>query len=112
MIHWVGEKLEKVGVSVEYVKTSMQKLADGQEVRYPPVLLGSLGCDPNKKTVLIYGHLDVQPALKEDGWDTDPFEVKLLVSTSTFRSGVLGSRPGYFANSTMAKISPSRLFCL
>ena len=88
MIHCVGEKLERVGVSVEYVKTPMQKLADGQEVRYPPVLLGSLGCDPNKKTVLIYGHLDVQPALKEDGWDTDPFEVKLLVSTSTFRSGV------------------------
>ncbi|KAK3749409.1 hypothetical protein QZH41_015869, partial [Actinostola sp. cb2023] len=23
--------------------------------------------------VCIYGHLDVQPALKEDGWDTDPF---------------------------------------
>lgn len=23
--------------------------------------------DPKKKTVLVYGHLDVQPALKEDG---------------------------------------------
>lgn len=23
--------------------------------------------------MLIYGHLDVQPALKEDGWDTEPF---------------------------------------
>lgn len=22
---------------------------------------------------LVYGHLDVQPALKEDGWDTEPF---------------------------------------
>lgn len=29
--------------------------------------------DPAKKTVCIYGHLDVQPALKEDGWNTDPF---------------------------------------
>lgn len=29
--------------------------------------------DPNKKTLLIYGHLDVQPARKEDGWNTDPF---------------------------------------
>ena len=29
--------------------------------------------DASKKTVLIYGHLDVQPALKSDGWDTDPF---------------------------------------
>lgn len=29
--------------------------------------------DPKKKTVLLYGHLDVQPALLEDGWDTEPF---------------------------------------
>lgn len=26
---------------------------------------------------MIYGHLDVQPALKEDGWDTDPFVLTL-----------------------------------
>ena len=25
------------------------------------------------KTLLVYGHLDVQPAAKEDGWDTEPF---------------------------------------
>jgi len=36
-------------------------------------LLGRLGTDPAKKTLLIYGHLDVQPAKKEDGWDTEPF---------------------------------------
>ena len=29
--------------------------------------------DPAKKTLLVYGHLDVQPATKEDGWDTDPW---------------------------------------
>lgn len=27
----------------------------------------------SKKTVAIYGHLDVQPALKSDGWNTEPF---------------------------------------
>ena len=26
-----------------------------------------------KKTVLVYGHYDVQPALKDDGWKTEPF---------------------------------------
>ena len=39
----------------------------------PPILLASLGNDPKKKTLCIYGHLDVQPAKIEDGWDTEPF---------------------------------------
>ena len=43
------------------------------KIPLPPVLMGSLGSDPKKKTLLVYGHLDVQPALKEDGWDYEPF---------------------------------------
>ncbi|MCQ8833423.1 M20/M25/M40 family metallo-hydrolase [Streptomyces malaysiensis] len=30
--------------------------------------------DPDALTVLVYGHHDVQPAAREDGWRTDPFE--------------------------------------
>ncbi|MEU1121864.1 MULTISPECIES: dipeptidase [unclassified Streptomyces] len=30
--------------------------------------------DPQAPTVLVYGHHDVQPAAREDGWDTDPFD--------------------------------------
>lgn len=43
------------------------------ELNLPPVVLARLGSDPAKKTVLVYGHYDVQPALKEDGWNTEPF---------------------------------------
>ncbi len=50
-----------------------ETLPDGQVIKYPPVLMGELGSDSTKKTLLVYGHLDVQPAAVEDGWDTDPF---------------------------------------
>ena len=42
----------------------MQTLHDGTVLDLPPVLFGTLGNDPVKKTVMLYGHLDVQPALK------------------------------------------------
>jgi acetylornithine deacetylase/succinyl-diaminopimelate desuccinylase-like protein len=40
-----------------------------------PVVYGEwMGAGPDKKTVLVYGHYDVVPAAKEDGWNSDPFE--------------------------------------
>ena len=50
-----------------------QTLPDGTVLPLPPVLMGELGRDESKKTLLVYGHLDVQPAATEDGWDTDPW---------------------------------------
>src|SRR3990167_5628918 len=42
-----------------------------------PVVFASYVVDANAKTILIYGHYDVQPAGVHDGWSTDdPFKLE------------------------------------
>jgi Cys-Gly metallodipeptidase DUG1 len=56
-----------LGISVEFRHLGKQQI-EGQVLDLPPIVLGTLGNDPKKKTVLVYGHYDVQPALKSDGY--------------------------------------------
>ncbi|MCJ1247630.1 hypothetical protein MMC30_004845 [Trapelia coarctata] len=44
-----------------------------EHLQLPPVIIARYGSSPSKRTILVYGHYDVQPALKDDGWATDPF---------------------------------------
>ncbi|XP_004084691.1 cytosolic non-specific dipeptidase [Oryzias latipes] len=73
MMEMAAKDIERLGGTVELVDVGTQKLSSGELLPLPPIILGSLGSDPAKKTVCIYGHLDVQPASVEDGWDTEPF---------------------------------------
>lgn len=73
MIEWTKQEIEKLGGTCQLEPLGDQTLPDGKKIPLPPILLGTLGNDPKKKTLLVYGHLDVQPAEKEDGWDTEPF---------------------------------------
>ena len=86
----MGDELKNLGAAIEYVDIGNQTMPDGTVLPLPPVLMGELGTDATKKTLLVgiiykevtvidtflcqvYGHLDVQPAAKEDGWNTDPW---------------------------------------
>lgn len=71
MIDWTKGHIEKLGGKTNLVVNPL----NSDKITYPPILLGDFTVDPKKKTVCVYGHLDVQPAAKEDGWDTDPFEL-------------------------------------
>ncbi len=57
MSKWLDEQLTDLGVT-----TKLVDLGDQSEgLHLPPVILGHIGDDPTKKTVLVYGHYDVQP---------------------------------------------------
>lgn len=60
-------QMKDLGIQPEPVQDKNLKL--------PPIVLARYGNDSSKKTVLIYGHYDVQPASLEDGWKTDPFKL-------------------------------------
>ncbi|KAJ7621054.1 hypothetical protein FB45DRAFT_928219 [Roridomyces roridus] len=72
MSNWLNAQLQAVGVTTKQVDLGTHVM-DGQTLHLPPAILGRIGEDKSKKTVLIYGHFDVQPASKSDGWDTEPF---------------------------------------
>ena len=54
-----------------------------------PVVFGSKCVDPSLKTVLVYGHYDVQPPEPLDQWRTDPFS-PVIKEDPTGRPAIYG----------------------
>ncbi|GJC98223.1 peptidase family M20/M25/M40 [Colletotrichum higginsianum] len=75
MGEWLAAELKALGASVELRPLGEQP--DKPGLQLPPVVLGRYGSDKNKRTILVYGHYDVQPAEKSDGWATEPFELSV-----------------------------------
>ncbi|MET9802365.1 dipeptidase [Streptomyces sp. NPDC006368] len=62
---WLAAKLTETGFPV----------AEVWETEGAPAVFAEWPSgEEDAPTVLVYGHHDVQPAAREDGWDTDPFE--------------------------------------
>jgi acetylornithine deacetylase/succinyl-diaminopimelate desuccinylase-like protein len=64
--NWIAEKMGAIGLDAEVISMP--------EGRHPVVLGTWNGAGEDAKTVLIYCHYDVQPAVLEDGWQNEPFE--------------------------------------
>ncbi|MET9670177.1 dipeptidase [Streptomyces sp. NPDC006475] len=62
---WLAAKLRETGFPVAEVWPTAGA---------PAVFAEWAAGDPDAPTVLVYGHHDVQPAAREDGWHSDPFE--------------------------------------
>ena len=56
-------ELKKYGVETKRVDIGTHTM-EGVQLKLPPLVLGRIGNDPSKKTLLIYGHFDVQPVCR------------------------------------------------
>jgi acetylornithine deacetylase/succinyl-diaminopimelate desuccinylase-like protein len=62
---WLRDTMQQAGLTAELIEPE-----DGH-----PLVYGEwLQAGDDAPTVLVYGHYDVQPAKKADGWSTEPFE--------------------------------------
>ena len=75
MGQFLAGELEALGAQVEQRPLGPQP--GKEDLELPPVVIARYGSDSKKRTVLVYGHYDVQPALLEDGWATKPFELSI-----------------------------------
>lgn len=73
MGEFLADELRALGASVEL--RPLGKQPDKPELDLPPVVLARYGEDKSKRTILVYGHYDVQPAELSDGWATEPFKL-------------------------------------
>jgi Cys-Gly metallodipeptidase DUG1 len=71
MGQFLVSELKALGAHVEARELGPQP--HKKDLQLPPVIVARYGEDSSKRTILVYGHYDVQPASKEDGWATDPF---------------------------------------
>jgi Cys-Gly metallodipeptidase DUG1 len=60
MADWLIDELKSLGAEVETRDLGKQDW-HGTELDLPPIVLATVGNDPKKKTILVYGHYDVQP---------------------------------------------------
>jgi len=63
---WLVTKLANIGLEASLVHTPGH-----------PVVIGKSAHDPGKRTVLIYGHYDVQPPEPLEAWTSPPFEPEI-----------------------------------
>jgi acetylornithine deacetylase/succinyl-diaminopimelate desuccinylase-like protein len=94
--HWLVERLNRIGLETKLVSTAGH-----------PIVWAKSKHQPGRKTVMIYGHYDVQPPDPLDLWDSPPFD-PVLKNGFVFARGATDNKGQIFAHilgieETMAK---------
>ncbi|VDK35833.1 unnamed protein product [Taenia asiatica] len=85
-LRWCGIRLKNMGFEICYRKVGDGNIYEGESlplhpterVPLPFVLCASLGHDLTKRTLLIYGHVDVKTVTPQEAWATDPFKLTVI----------------------------------
>ena len=80
-VDWLTFVFTNYGFKVESWKTECAN----------PVVYARYEVSPKAETVLVYGHYDVQPAEKEDGWTDEPFKLAVRKG-KLFARGVVDNK--------------------
>ncbi len=83
---WVAARFRAMGLGVELCQTPGH-----------PLVLARNGHRPDRRTVLIYGHYDVQPADPLDLWEHPPFEPRIRAGIVTAR-GATDNKGQFFSH--------------
>jgi Cys-Gly metallodipeptidase DUG1 len=75
MSAFLVDELQRLGAHVETRPLGTQP--GTKDLQLPPVICARYGNDKAKRTILVYGHYDVQPAALSDGWASEPFELRI-----------------------------------
>src|SRR3954466_15698117 len=83
---WLAQKLKTIGLQVEVVPTAGH-----------PIVWARTKTQPGRRTVLIYGHYDVQPPDPLELWSSPPFE-PVLKDGYVFARGATDNKGQIFAH--------------
>jgi acetylornithine deacetylase/succinyl-diaminopimelate desuccinylase-like protein len=84
------ENLKDIDLAVDFLVDELKTLnlkVERIETKGNPLVYAETTIDPTKKTLLFYGHYDVQPVDPLELWDSPPFE-------PTIKDGIIYARGG------------------
>ncbi|KAF7257335.1 hypothetical protein EG68_04813 [Paragonimus skrjabini miyazakii] len=84
-LRWIAFRLKRLGANVSMRRLGKESIYTGDhipltktdELELPDVVVASIGSDVTKRTLLIYGHVDVKQVYESEQWVHDPFDMQV-----------------------------------